>query len=498
MKELILVVLVLVVFGGVKVLQSRIDENKFSRLRLLAFLVCLPILYWETSPIWPKVILTAVFLPVLFGDLKRFVKGALVGMLLCSSTVFGQGIPYVSSVGPAHPRDLSAQMIDEQAGYILTFLDSTRTQTQLYATTNSAVSWSTRAMRGISSEGNGLHLGVHFYTTQIGIYLTQNKVYRTVNGGDDWLLVQNLSGAYTMCHYGDTSYITGSGGNYYRTYDAGNQWTARNWSDGYPVIIGCACDEEAVMLWSLPNVQSSIQPAVRMEHGEVAAYNYGIAMHAAFFENRGFAANHKAFSALDLYRFVNGSLFITSDGGVSQLLRPQTVNGAFSYANLFSWVDSLHGFMVAENKIFKTVDGGQNWQLLLPYSGLQGVAIQPFCSPYGQFLHLAVLPMPDSSGNQSLEVVTIPGFQGLSTAKEGNLTAIVVYPNPVLDALYFKGLSSGESYQIQLFDAAGKEVMRQLLNHATAQIEVSDLRQGLYFYQLKSDQGWHTGRFVKQ
>jgi hypothetical protein len=57
-----------------------------------------------------------------------------------------------------------------------------------------------------------------------------------------------------------------------------------------------------------------------------------------------------------------------------------------------------------------------------------------------------------------------------------------VYPNPAKDRIYIEGKGTNE---IKLFDVLGNEI----LNAKEKEIDVSSLKNGVYFVQVKTDKG---------
>lgn len=64
---------------------------------------------------------------------------------------------------------------------------------------------------------------------------------------------------------------------------------------------------------------------------------------------------------------------------------------------------------------------------------------------------------------------------------------LLVYPNPVKDSLFISGLN-GIKTNAQLFDSKGKLVLKQTFSNDTY-LEVSEIKDGLYFLKLESTGG---------
>src|SRR5690625_576598 len=66
--------------------------------------------------------------------------------------------------------------------------------------------------------------------------------------------------------------------------------------------------------------------------------------------------------------------------------------------------------------------------------------------------------------------------------QKSNLT---VFPNPVKDFLHIEDLS--EPMEIEIYDLSGKVLSSQKINEGTKQVNVSQLSDGIYLYQLSQE-----------
>lgn len=72
-----------------------------------------------------------------------------------------------------------------------------------------------------------------------------------------------------------------------------------------------------------------------------------------------------------------------------------------------------------------------------------------------------------------------------------------VFPNPASDKLYIN-YSSKITSQIDIMDVTGKKIISLMQNHSSAEINISNLEQGVYFIQITStDNNRITKRFIK-
>lgn len=99
----------------------------------------------------------------------------------------------------------------------------------------------------------------------------------------------------------------------------------------------------------------------------------------------------------------------------------------------------------------------------------------------------------DASGITGTATVTISN-QSLSV-NENNAQNISIYPNPVQSQLFVE-LGDIEITEVSIFDVSGKVI--KLINLNASKVDVSDLKQGIYFLKVSSINGAFTERFIKQ
>lgn len=81
------------------------------------------------------------------------------------------------------------------------------------------------------------------------------------------------------------------------------------------------------------------------------------------------------------------------------------------------------------------------------------------------------------------------------TAIAGNNTQIQVYPNPVSDSVTFSNIKTGV---ISISDISGKVVESITVTEGNASLNMSNYNAGIYFYQVKSDNGLISGKIIKK
>ncbi|MCT4581815.1 MAG: T9SS type A sorting domain-containing protein [Flavobacteriales bacterium] len=100
----------------------------------------------------------------------------------------------------------------------------------------------------------------------------------------------------------------------------------------------------------------------------------------------------------------------------------------------------------------------------------------------------------DGSGVTGSATITITN-QGVGI-KESTLSAVTVYPNPVVDLLFIDSQQLPIT-RLQLMDLSGK-IIQSIQHQNIKNIEVSTLKQGVYFLKVETEQGISTIQFIKQ
>jgi len=95
----------------------------------------------------------------------------------------------------------------------------------------------------------------------------------------------------------------------------------------------------------------------------------------------------------------------------------------------------------------------------------------------------------DSLGNFVTGINEQPGLQ---------VHEVIVYPNPVQDAINIKSTINFSASQFILYDVAGRQVIKKDFNKS-ASFPVKQINAGIYFYQIKSKEGKiEYGKLIKE
>jgi hypothetical protein len=88
-------------------------------------------------------------------------------------------------------------------------------------------------------------------------------------------------------------------------------------------------------------------------------------------------------------------------------------------------------------------------------------------------------------------------FAGASIASNSQI-ALDVYPNPSSEFVFFRADLNGSAGRLQISDLSGRSVMEMGVSDALTSVNVSNLVEGIYFYELTSGNKTATGRFIKK
>ncbi len=76
----------------------------------------------------------------------------------------------------------------------------------------------------------------------------------------------------------------------------------------------------------------------------------------------------------------------------------------------------------------------------------------------------------------------------------GNIFQVKPYPNPVADVLYFD--TTAEIYTVECYDSNGR-LLHAISGSSINQVNVSDLKSGVYILKIKSNTGRSNFKFIK-
>lgn len=98
---------------------------------------------------------------------------------------------------------------------------------------------------------------------------------------------------------------------------------------------------------------------------------------------------------------------------------------------------------------------------------------------------------PVALGNYISSYVNTTGIASNSIINDG----ITIYPNPAKSTLTFHSQLSILNSQLIITDIMGNEVYKQAINGTDNSIDISNLSNGIYFYQVITDKKTIGGKF---
>lgn len=112
------------------------------------------------------------------------------------------------------------QFLDNQKGYIGT------APTRIYKTADGGGSWYKTNIAGLS-DTIGVIKKLFFYVPEIGWAIKGNQIMKTTNGGENWIVQQNITGTLTSIFFIDSLNGWATSVYVYNTTDGGNNWVQR-------------------------------------------------------------------------------------------------------------------------------------------------------------------------------------------------------------------------------------------------------------------------------
>ncbi len=188
--------------------------------------------------------------------------------------------------------------------------------------------------------------------------------------------------------------------------------------------------------------------------------------------------------------FVQSAMHTPSSFGSTINYGGQTISTASSQYHLYSleWT--------AEKMIF-SVDNTVHY---IYNPAVKNSNTWPFDAEQYLLLNIAIEPSVTPSFMQStMEVDYVRVYQetALSIADEVKLSAITLYPNPVIAHLTIEIEQRFVGINAKIYSILGQEINSVLLNQQQNTIDVSGYQNGIYFVKLETDNGIKTFKFVK-
>jgi uncharacterized delta-60 repeat protein/uncharacterized repeat protein (TIGR01451 family) len=103
---------------------------------------------------------------------------------------------------------------------------------------------------------------------------------------------------------------------------------------------------------------------------------------------------------------------------------------------------------------------------------------------------------PPVATNTVLNTFVSPGLMGLE--ENENTDGVIIFPNPANDLITINIPVANSNTSLELFTITGQLILQQNISGTTASIDISGLQHGMYFVQLKNDNGVYVKKLIKQ
>lgn len=107
-------------------------------------------------------------------------------------------------------------------------------------------------------------------------------------------------------------------------------------------------------------------------------------------------------------------------------------------------------------------------------------------------IEIRVTDSDDDSDTQQFTVTV----SGVTAVSDLNADALVVYPSPVKDVLYIR--TTGKTGKFQILTLSGSLVKEVIMNKTETEIELSELKSGIYLYRMIDGDNQVNGKFIKE
>lgn len=189
---------------------------------------------------------------------------------------------------------------------------------------------------------------IFFLNSQTGFILNDRQLIGTVDGGNSWNVMMNITSGRRMAFKENIGYIIGDRGTIYKSTYMGGGWNKLNvgFTDHLNAI--SLISKDTVLITSDTKLFVSVDGGQSWKSSDVKGINI---LDSYFTSSK---VGHVAGS--------NGTIFKTIDGGANWYIT-SSVNYTPADINRIYFVDSTTGFASrGHNDILKTTDGGETWK----------------------------------------------------------------------------------------------------------------------------------------
>jgi photosystem II stability/assembly factor-like uncharacterized protein len=343
----------------------------------------------------------------------------------------------------------------------------------------------------------------------VGGNINSSIFLKTTDGGSNWGLITNIQTQwlYDVVFLNDTTGLAcGYDGAMYKTTDAGVSWVAKP-------------SQTTAWLYSIAKKPDGTVYATGQDGALIKSVNSG--------DNWTNVNSNSGQTMLDLQFYdnnygvaagYNGEMIYTTDGGNNWaiklmgtshsitgvwMLSPDTiftcalagniykttnagnsftfVNNSPNDLNAIFFTDDNNGYVVGNQKIYQTTNGGGNWYEMTPLPTANGLK-DIFVSPDNRVMYAV-----GNNGSIIKNINTI-GIE------ETQIEELNIYPNPTSGII---NVPVKVNSKINFFDAKGNLVKSfDFINEEVTKLNIADLAEGTYIVQYIQNKNTSYGRII--
>lgn len=182
-----------------------------------------------------------------------------------------------------------------------------------------------------------------------------------------------------------------------------------------------------------------------------------------------------------------------TEGGVPFTARPQALKGFFQHPSSGDLIQVFVQFFKSGNPI-----GGGSWSTAdsIPDYMEFTVPISFLTAEDPDTMNITILTDQETAGSSILLDALHFEYPTTSILQESGMKPLQIYPNPCSTQLIMD-LPPNESFDVSIYNMSG-QVMLQGPGRGDQTVDTSALPPGAYTLEVKSSQGVHLEKFIKQ